>query len=153
MICFQDEATFGRMSNPARCWAPPLIRPQVAMQRVREYLYVYSAISVNSGENFSLILPRTNAYAMHVFLQKLSEQYFDKKLILIMDQAAWHTTYKLPKFENIRIIFQPSGSPELNGAEHFWDHLREKYFDNRIYRTLDDLEDRLIYALNDFAII
>jgi transposase len=149
MIFFQDEATFGRMGNPVRCWAPLGIRPLIPMQRVREYLYSYSAISIQTGENFSLILPRTNGYAMFIFLQKMSEQYSDYKVILIMDQAAWHKTQKIPRFANIRIIFQPSGSPELNGAEHFWDHLREKYFDNRISKSLDELEERLIYALND----
>jgi len=36
-VFFQDEARFGRMSNPARCWAPAGFHPIVPMQRVREY--------------------------------------------------------------------------------------------------------------------
>jgi len=40
-VFFQDEARFGRMSNPARCWAPAGFHPIVPMQRVREYTYIY----------------------------------------------------------------------------------------------------------------
>lgn len=31
---FQDEARFGRMNTPRRCWAPQGVRPSVGMQRV-----------------------------------------------------------------------------------------------------------------------
>ena len=49
---FQDEARFGRMSNPARCWAPAGFRPIVPMQRVREYTYIYGAVCPADGESF-----------------------------------------------------------------------------------------------------
>jgi len=41
---------------------------------------------------------------------------------------------------NIRIIFQPAHSPELNPVEHIWDELREKYLINRVMKSLDDVE-------------
>ena len=57
-VFFQDEGIFGRMSNPVRCWAPPGMRPRVAAQRIREYLYAYSAVCPQDGALFSLILPQ-----------------------------------------------------------------------------------------------
>lgn len=42
---FQDEARFGRINHPVRCWAPKGIRPHVAAQMVYEYTYVYTAVS------------------------------------------------------------------------------------------------------------
>src|SRR3954447_8270057 len=44
-VMFQDEARFGRISDPRRCWAPPGVRPEVKGQVVREYEYALAAVS------------------------------------------------------------------------------------------------------------
>jgi hypothetical protein len=36
-VMFEDEARFGRSSDPRRCWAPAGGRPEVHTQIVREY--------------------------------------------------------------------------------------------------------------------
>ena len=44
----------------------------------------------------------------------------------------------------------PPYAPELNPVEHVWDELREKYFHNRVFDSLDALEDQLEMALHTF---
>jgi hypothetical protein len=44
-IMFADEARFGRMHRPRPCWAPAGIRPKVASQLIREYIYLYGAVA------------------------------------------------------------------------------------------------------------
>jgi hypothetical protein len=46
-----------------------------------------------------------------------------------------------------RLISLPPYSPELNPVEHLWDELREKAFGNRVFDSLDALEDHLEAAL------
>ncbi len=41
----------------------------------------------------------------------------------------------------------PPYAPELNPIEHVWDELREKFFHNRVFKSLDALEDHLAHAL------
>ena len=41
----------------------------------------------------------------------------------------------------------PPYAPELNAVEHIWDELREKYFHNRVFDSLDAIEDHLEDAL------
>jgi hypothetical protein len=48
-IMFGDEARFGRMNRPRPCWAPIGIRPEVAYQLIREYVYLYGAVSPKDG--------------------------------------------------------------------------------------------------------
>ncbi|MCA0325450.1 MAG: transposase, partial [Proteobacteria bacterium] len=38
----------------------------------------------------------------------------------------------------------------LNPIEHVWDELREKFFHNRVFKSLDALEDHLAMALKSF---
>ena len=44
-IMFADEARFGRMNRPRPCWAPRGVRPSVAAQLIREYIYLYGAVN------------------------------------------------------------------------------------------------------------
>ncbi len=54
------------------------------------------------------------------------------------DQAGWHKSNDLKVPENIRLLPQPSHSPELNPVEHLWDELREKNLNNRAFETIED---------------
>lgn len=68
-----------------------------------------------------------------------------------VDQAGWHSAKDLAVPENIRLVPQPAHSPELNPVEHIWDELREKYFHNRIFSSLELLIDVLCQGLNALA--
>src|ERR1700738_3516483 len=54
---FVDEARFGRMNRPRSCWAPTGTRPEVAAQLIREYIYLYGAVSPKDGTCIYLIMP------------------------------------------------------------------------------------------------
>ena len=56
-LMFQDEARFGRTSDPRRCWAPPGVRPVVSSQIVREYEYAFAALSPHDGVLDTLAAP------------------------------------------------------------------------------------------------
>ena len=146
-VYFQDEARFGRMQNPVSCWAPKGTRPCVKLQRVREYTHVYSTVCPNDGDSFSLILPYANTDMMTIFLREFSEYAQKYRVVMVMDGASWHKAKKFELFDNIRIIYQPPYSPEVNPVEHLWEHLREKYFRNGFRSTMDKLENDLMNAL------
>uniref|UniRef100_UPI00089814E2 transposase n=1 Tax=Nitrosomonas sp. Nm33 TaxID=133724 RepID=UPI00089814E2 len=63
--------------------------------------------------------------------------------------AGWHKSKDFDLPENIRLLFLPPYSPELNPQEHLWDELREKYFHNRVFDSIDALENHLVNALYD----
>ena len=41
------------------------------------------------------------------------------------------------------LIALPPYAPELNPVEHIWDELREKFFHNRVFKSICALEDQL----------
>lgn len=142
-LLFQDEGRFGRISDPARCWAPKGIRPVVPAHIVREYTHIFSAVCPRDGESFSLILPYANTDAMRIFLRECSKYFKEYRLIMVMDKAAWHQSKNIGEYENIRIVYQPSYSPEVNPVEHLWEYIRENHLRNYIWSTLDALEKTL----------
>lgn len=146
---WEDEASFGRINKPKRCWCPKGCRPAVPCQHIREYTYAYAAVSPHDGEMVSLILPQTNAVCMSLFLAEVSRRYPDEQILMIMDKAAWHTAGTLQIPGNIEIFPLLPYSPELNPTEQIWDEVREKGFKNEVFNSLSLVENRLCDTLAD----
>ena len=144
---FQDEARFGRINIPRLCWAPMGVRPVVGSQVVREYTYAYAAVSPVDGVMDSLILPEVNTAAFELFLEEVATRHADEFVLMFMDGAEWHTTKKLTVPKNMRLAFLPPYSPELNPAEHLWDCIRENWFSNITFKSIDAVEDALVEGL------
>ena len=73
------------------------------------------------------------------------------RIVMPVDQAGWHRSKELVIPENMRLIFQPPYSPEVNPVEHLWEELREKYLQNKVFASLDPLIDVLCQGLNELA--
>ena len=144
---FHDEARFGRITDPRRCWAPFPHRPLVHAAVVQEFTYAYTAVSPQDGLLDSLILPWVGTGMMNLFLEEVSFRHPDEFIVMLMDQAAWHTAKELRIPENIHILFLPPYSPELNPVEYLWDEIREKDFPNLVFATIESLEIHLMHGL------
>src|SRR3989440_9613746 len=147
----QDEGRFGRISSPKRAWAPPGVRPKVPRQVIRESCYVYAAVAPEQGLMTSLILPSADTAMMNLFLAQVAQDFADYFIVMLVDQAGWHLAKDLQVPENIRLIFQPAYSPEVNPVEHLWEELREKYLHNRVFPSLDELIEVLCQGLNQLT--
>lgn len=142
---FEDEARFGRISNPKRCWAPKGVRPVVSSHFVREYIYAYGAICPQDGSADFLILPDMRSKCMNIFLKELAFRYSESIILLILDGAPNHQARtSIP--DNVLLAHLPPYSPELNPMEHIWEDMREKHFKNLAFNSLDAVEEKLAAA-------
>lgn len=144
---FQDEARFGRISDCRYCWAKRPLRPVVKAMLTHQYVYAYGAVSIADGRFDSLVLPHVNGACMELFLDEIGRRYPQENIIMVVDGAGWHRNHSMRLPPNLQLLFLPPYSPELNPVEHLWDELREKYFHNRAFDTLDALEDHLVVGL------
>ena len=143
---FQDEARFGRINNLKRCWAPKGIRPKVASQMIREYTYIYGAFSPKDGNCDLLILPFMDSVCMNIFLKELSSRRKDELIMLICDGAPCHKKGALQVPDNIVLKAIPPYCPEVNPSENMWDEVREKFFPNLFFNSMDAVEEKIIEA-------
>ncbi len=147
----QDEGRFGRISIPKRAWVPPGIRPKAPRQVIRQSSYVYAAVAPEQGLMTSLIFPSADTTAMNLFLAHVADIFAAYFIVMQVDQAGWHRAKDLQVPENIRLIFQPAYSPEVNPVEHLWEELREKYLHNLVFPSLDELIDVLCTGLQQLT--
>lgn len=144
---FQDEARFGRISDCRRCWCKRPQRPLVKAMLTHEYTYVYAAVSPGDGALDSLVLPHVNTPCMQVFIDEVAARYRRENIVMVIDGAGWHKSHALRLPANLRFLRLPPYSPELNPQEQVWAQLREQFFHNRVFASLEALEDHLVRAL------
>ena len=106
-LMFQDEARFGRINDPRRCWAPKGFRPEVGMQIVREYTYAFGAVSPHDGNLDSLVLPVVTAEAMSIFLEEVARRHPEDFILMFLDGAGWHRANDLAVPGNMRLEALP----------------------------------------------
>lgn len=135
-LMFQDEARFGRISDPRRCWAPKPLRPTVKRAFVREYAYAYAAVSPTDGSIDWMLSSKMDRLSMGSFLRNVSRKHAEEFIIMVVDGAPSHRAGQLTIPDNVALVRLPPYAPELNPVEHLWDELREKEFANRVFDTL-----------------
>ncbi len=67
----------------------------------------------------------------------------NKRVLLVVDRAGWHTGGEVEIPEGIHLEFLPSGSPELQPAERLWP-LTNEAVANRIFVESEEIEEALV---------
>ncbi len=142
----EDEHRLGLLPVVRRVWAPRGQRPLVPVRRRYQWLYVYGFVRPRTGQTWWAVLPTVSAEAMTVALAAFGRDEGigpDRRAVLVLDQAGWHTAMDLTVPEGIHLAFLPPYSPELQPAERLWD-LVDAPVTNRAFTTLDELEAVLV---------
>jgi len=150
-VFFFDEGRFGLMSYIGKYWALKGVKPFSKVKPGYKNFYVYSSVSSHTGEAFSLILPWVNTEMMNKYLTEFGKYYSKKKLFVILDQAGWHKAKDLEVPQNIKLIYLPPYSPELNPVERLWLWLRRHVCKNRIFDSVELLMDELSFVLQNMT--
>ena len=89
-----------------RVWAPRGKRPMVRVKRRYKWVYVYGFVRPTTGETYWLILPTVNVEAFSLALKHFAQGVGageDKRVLLVLDQAGWHTGGEVEVPEGIEL--------------------------------------------------
>ena len=142
----EDEARLGLKPLMRRVWAPVGERPVARAKRGYEWTYLYGFVRPESGRVFWLILPTVNTGLFSRALREFAREVGageDKRVLLVLDRAGWHTGAEVEVPEGIHLEFLPSGSPELQPAERLWP-LTNEGVANRLFEEIGELEEALV---------
>ena len=135
-----DETGFGLITSPGKRITLRGVRPVGMPQRTFENYYICGAADVSDGENFFPEFPNMNTDCFQCFTDKFSEFFQNNINIMLTDNAGIHKAKRLIIPENIRLIFLPSYSPELNPIERFWQYIKE-HTKGKIFSGLPEMKD------------
>jgi transposase len=66
-----------------------------------------------------------------------------RRILLVLDQAGWHTAKEVKVPEGIHLEFLPAASPELQPSERLWP-LSNEGVANRHFEEIEELEEALV---------
>ena len=154
-VYFQDESRFGLITRNGRSLTAAKVKPICPFQQVFKSTYLYGAFSPTGGDNFILEFSKCDTECFQVFLDSFARRKPDELAVLVLDNAAFHKADRLIIPPNIRLVFLPSYSPELNPAEKVWAKFK-RAFNNKLFESMDSMRafiDRLVISLNPDEII
>ena len=142
----------GQKNSLVRQWAPKGSRPRQVKDLRTSSAYLFGAICPERGEGTALVMPRANTEAMDLHLEEISRAVApNAHAVVLLDQAAWHTTAKLGIPENISLVPLPPKSPELNPAENVWQYLRQNWLSNRVFDSYEAIVEASCQAWNNLT--
>jgi hypothetical protein len=121
-------------------------RPVARFKRGYKWTYLYGFVRPQSGEVYWLILPTLNVELFSMALREFAKEVGagkDKHVLLVVDQAGWHTGKELEIPEGIDLEFLPCGSPELQPAERLWP-LTNEGVANGLFEEIEQIEQALM---------
>ena len=137
-----DEHRIGLKPVLRRVWAPVGQRPIAPVQPRYQWSYWHGFVEPQSGRTFWFLTSWIDTEAFALVLAEFAAWCGagqDKAVLLVLDQAGWHTSLEVAVPEGIRLVFLPPRSPELQPAERLWP-LSNQAICNRRFETLEDLE-------------
>jgi hypothetical protein len=138
-----DEHRVGLKPIVGRVWARKGQRPLVRVQHRFQWRYVLAFVHPASGRTEWQFASGVNTAVMSVALEYFARAVGagpTKRIVLVLDQAGYHTSPLVHVPQGIHLVFLPPYSPELQPAEHLW-HYSDQPLINEHFPTIDALED------------
>lgn len=130
-----------------RQWAPKGTRPTAWKQTQYEYLYVLGAACPQTGQTVGLLVPSLNTDSVNAFLGEMQKELDPNvQVLLIWDQAGYHTSDLLRLPPQVTVMPLPPYSPQLNPVEKLWQYLRHHHWSNRVYKNYEALRQAAVEA-------
>ena len=143
----EDEHRIGMHPVNRRFWAPLGEVPVASVNWKFEWSWLAGFVEPASGQTYWWIIPRVNWQTFEWMLADFAKHFqlgANKRVLLVVDQATFHTTARITVPEGIHLLFLPPKSPELQPAERLWPITNEAIA-NQSFESLDQLEDRLAH--------
>ena len=138
-----DEHRLGLKPIRRRVWRRKGQGGVAVVQPRYEWLYLYAFVRPRTGQTYWLLLPTVSTTAMSLALREFARDIgagAERQIILVLDQAGWHTSGAVVVPDGLRLELLPAYSPELQPAERLW-QLTDEVVVNRHFRSLDDLQE------------
>lgn len=142
----EDEARLGLKPVMRRVWAPVGKRPTARVERGYEWTRLHGFVRPESGRVYWLVPPTVNTRLFSMALREFAREVGvgkNKRVLLVVEQAGWHTGGEVEVPEGMRLEFPPSGSPEPQPAERLWPPTNEAVA-NQLFEEISEMEEALV---------
>jgi hypothetical protein len=138
------------------CGVKPIQKQRLAYQSC----YLYGAVEPLAGERFLLERESPGIDGFQDFLDGFADRFSESLCVLVLDNGQFHKAKALSIPDNVRLLFLPPYSPELNPVERLWQdptghlafHLHEGLpaLKQRVREKLDTYTDEAVASITGY---
>ena len=114
------------------------VKPICNSHQVYSSTWLFGAFSPITGDHLLMEFPDCNADNFQIFLDEISSENPKTLIIMALDNGSFHKAKKLKIPDNIKLLFLPPYSPELNPAEKMWARFK-RAFTNKLFKSLEEI--------------
>lgn len=140
-----DETTLSLHPPLRACWMKRGVQKRIPTPGQPQRYHLFGAYNYADDTVTYRSVKRKNSESFIAFLEQLLvEQYPDDAVVLVLDNASYHTSAAslaaLSLFEHrVWLFWLPPYCSTLNPIELFWRHLKDKACANKLFPNLADL--------------
>jgi transposase len=149
-LYFQDESRFGLITKQKRVITAKGIKPIGKYKHSYLYKWLWGSFSPITGESFCMTTDGVCKDLFIKYLEDFSLHKPDELKIIVIDNAAFHSTKDIVLPQNIILMPIPPYCPELNPAEKIWQWMKDKV-SMKIFDTLETLENKMDELIKDIT--
>ena len=131
--------------------------PIVTFKQAFKSTYLYGSYSPIDGDAFVYELPEVNCEVFEKYLHEFSKHRPNEYKIVVIDNAAFHSTKNINIPDNIFLLRIPPYTPELNPCEQVWKYIKARYKNNAfesiehvrqwLYEFVNSMDHKLIKSI------
>lgn len=130
LILIEDETILKLLPPLRRMWMRKGEQVLVPTPPENDDVCLYGVLELNTGDTFCAFHERGRSDFTIAYLQQLLENYPERPILLIWDQAKYHTSHAVEEWlaqqPRITTMLLPKYAPELNPVEHIWRQLKNQ---------------------------
>jgi putative transposase len=113
-------------------WSEKGKQPKIEQkQRKRERRTLFGCIEPATGKVITTFEDKGNTVTFFKFLAKVSRQYPNQKVIMVVDNVRYHHAKRLKPIlekykDKFQLVYLPAYSPDLNSIERVWWYMRNR---------------------------
>lgn len=142
-----DEMRSGLKTDLGKLITTRGVKPIGLHHHVFEYQYIAGAISLKTGQKVMMEQDACNGIFFEGLLKNISERNPNELIFILLDNGKFHKKKDIEIPKNIRLIFLPPYSPELNPIERFWLEIR-RVTKNKVF----DTTELMMETIRDFVL-
>lgn len=130
LILIEDETIFKLLPPLRNMWMRQGQQVRVPTPPKNEDIYLYGTLELNTGDTFCAFQDKGRSDETIAYLEQLLKNYPEQPILLIWDQANYHTSQAvetwLAQQPRITMMLLPKYAAELNPVEHIWRQLKKQ---------------------------
>ena len=142
-IVFIDEMSVSTSAHNGYGWTYNQRLVVDAPQRGVERANYFGAVEVSEGEIIETVRKSAKTPSFLLLLHKIDDRYPNDKVLILMDNSAVHHDKRVARFfgkkDNMKPLFLPPYSPEINPEEYVHNYLRNKTLNNCNFMSIKQI--------------